>query len=174
MTKLANRADTLLADLADNNPAPQETVFARDWFDPMHGLTELRYAAKKGLVTIVESGSTPSRFRFLITEKGRAYASDNAKEATPADLSPTQVKVRELLDDLAFENPTPVEKWVEASNFETMHDATEIRYAAQRGWIELDGKSDGREQLRMRLTEKGRHRLAEIAPLSCETSSATA
>lgn len=74
MLKISERADALLSDLAERNDAPAETVFSRRWFDPMHGLTELRYAAKRRLITLVETGSTPERFRFQLTADGRLTA----------------------------------------------------------------------------------------------------
>jgi hypothetical protein len=163
MQSISKRADTLLAALADDNPAPEEKVFARHWFDPMHGLSELRYAAKRGLIRIVESGTIPERFRFLLTDAGRTAAAAYEVEGERSDLSAMQAKLRELVADLAFENPPAVETWISASNFDPLHGAGEIRYACQRQWIEVDGLLTNIAEIRMRLTMRGRDRLAKIA-----------
>jgi hypothetical protein len=162
MHTVSQRADILLADLAEDNPAPEEKIFARHWFDPMHGLSELRYAAKRGLIEIVESGSIPERFRFVLTEAGRTAAAAYEAEGERSDLSTMQTKLRELVADLAFENPPAVEAWISASNFDPLHGAGEIRYACQRQWIEVDGPMTRIAELRMRLTTLGRERLAKV------------
>lgn len=64
-------------------------------------------------------------------------------------------KARELLDNIAFENPPPEERWFQRDDFDPMHGITELRYAAKRGWIELDD-TEGRETWRFRFTAAGR------------------
>lgn len=161
MLKISERADALLSDLAERNDAPAETVFSRHWFDPMHGLTELRYAAKRRLITLVETGSTPERFRFQLTADGRLTAAAWASEGERADLSEKQTKLRELLADLVFENPEPAEAWIEAANFDPPHGASEINYALRLSWIAADGEVGKPESLKLRLTGLGRSRLAK-------------
>lgn len=161
MRKISERADALLSDLAEHNPTPAEKIFARHWFDPMHGLTELRYAAKRRLIALVETGSTPERFRFHLTPDGRIAAAAFATEAERADLSATQSKLRELLSDLAFENPAPSEAWIDAGNFDPLHGVSEINYAHRLSWIEADGDVSAPNALRLRLTALGRSRLAK-------------
>lgn len=162
MQNISQRADALLANIAERNPAPEEKVFARHWFDPMHGLTELRYAAKRGLIKIVESGTMPERFRFFLTDAGRDAATAYHAEGERSDLSSMQTKLRELIADLNFENPPADEAWISASNFDPLHDAGEIRYACQRQWLEIDGTLTNISEMRMRLTTRGRDRLATI------------
>lgn len=160
MPTTAQKADLLLSDIADGNDAPSEKEFARHWFDPMHGLTELRYAAKRRLIKIIESGSIPERFRFHLTPEGRAAAASWAAEAPRSDLSTTQTKLRELMEDLVFENPEPSEAWIAAANFEPAHGRSELRYALERSWIEIDGAIEHPEQLKFRLTGAGRIHLS--------------
>lgn len=162
MPNISQRADTLLADLAEGNPTPEEKIFARHWFDPMHGLSELRYAAKRRMISIVEAGSIPDRFRFFLTDAGREAAAAYEADGERSDLSPMQTKLRELIADLAFENPPATEAWVSASNFDPPHAASEVRYACQRQWIEVDGPLANIAELRMRLTPQGRTRLAKL------------
>lgn len=162
MLKISERADALLSDLAERNEPPAETVFSRHWFDPMHGLTELRYAAKRRLIMLVETGSAPERFRFHLTPDGRLAAAAWAIEGERADLSEKQTKVRELLADLTVENPEPVEVWIVAASFDPPHGASEINYALRFSWIEVDGEVGKPESLKFRLTGLGRSRLAKI------------
>jgi hypothetical protein len=61
-------------------------------------------------------------------------------------------KTKELLADLAYENPPPEERWFTFDSFDPEHGKTEISYAIERGFIEVDVD-------RMRLTEKGRRYL---------------
>lgn len=157
---VSQRADALLTDIADRNDAPCEKEFARHWFDPMHGLTELRYAGKRRLIKIVESGSIPERFRFHLTPGGRAAAAAWALEGESLDLSDKQTKLRELLGDLVFENPEPTEAWIDAASFDPPHGLSEIHYAIKRSWIEIQGLVDQPAELRFRLTGPGRIRLA--------------
>lgn len=156
MTSTSEKAHQLLQDLADDNPAPEQKIFARDWFDPMHGLTELRYAAKRGLIDLVETGRTPSTFRFLLTDAGRAAAAEWDNQPTDG-LSLKLQRLRELIVELAFENPVPAEKWIAAGNFEPRHGKTEISYALDRKWIET--KEEEPDGLHLRLTPEGRKRL---------------
>ena len=60
----------LLEDMAFENPPPEEKWFKREDFDPMHGLSELRYAEQVGRIEIEEA---PSGLRFRFTPKGRAF-----------------------------------------------------------------------------------------------------
>lgn len=161
MRKISERADALLADLAERNPTPAEKIFSRHWFDPMHGLTELRYAAKRRLIALVETGSIPERFRFHLTPDGRIAAAAFEGEGERSDLSATQSKLRELLFDLAFENPAPSEAWIEAANFDPLHGVSEINYALRLSWIEADGDVGTPSALKLRLTALGRSRLAK-------------
>lgn len=62
----------LLRDLADENPRPQEKWIQRDNFDPMHGLNEIRAAARRGLIELDESDRDPETIRLRFTAAGRA------------------------------------------------------------------------------------------------------
>jgi hypothetical protein len=158
MTTTAEKAIQLLKDLAEDNPAPTELVFGRHFFDPMHGLTELRYAGKRGLIQIVQSGSSPDTFRFTLTDAGRACAAQWDGEEVPEGLSDKLRRVRELVVELAFENPIPTEAWILASNFDPLHGKSEIGYASARGWIET--KDETPNGVHLRLTTEGRKRLS--------------
>lgn len=68
----------LLEDMAFENPPPEERWFFRDDFDPMHGLSELRYAASLGRIDLDES---TDRLRFRFTSKGRAFLSERENAA---------------------------------------------------------------------------------------------
>lgn len=61
----------LLADLADDNPPPEERWLQRDFFDPMHRLQEIRAAAKRGFIEVRETGD-PETIQFRLTPAGRA------------------------------------------------------------------------------------------------------
>ena len=68
-------------------------------------------------------------------------------------LSKTQ---SDLLDDIAFENPPPEEKWFGRDWFDPPHDERTVRSLARAGYIELS--EDGQ---RFRFTLKGRTAHAE-------------
>lgn len=67
-------------------------------------------------------------------------------------MTTTAQKARELLEDLAYENPPPEERWFGFSSFDPQHGRSEITYAKSKGFIEVDND-------RMRLTEEGRRHL---------------
>lgn len=62
--------------------------------------------------------------------------------------------VCQLLEDLAFENPPPEERWFQRDAFDPMHGARELRAAAKRGLIELDAEDDA-DLWQFRLTPAG-------------------
>ena len=71
MMTTVSKALELLEDMAFENPPPQEKWFKREDFDPMHGLSELRYAAKLGRIELDDKDPEDIRFRFA--PKGRAF-----------------------------------------------------------------------------------------------------
>ncbi len=66
----------------------------------------------------------------------------------------------ELLNELAFENPPPEEKWFSRDNFDPMYNMADLRAAAKIGVIELE-VNEQKETTRFRLTPKGRDYLRE-------------
>lgn len=63
--------ETLVRELAENHPPPEEKWLQRDDFDPTYGARELRAAARKGWVELV-TDPDPACWRFRLTAKGRA------------------------------------------------------------------------------------------------------
>jgi hypothetical protein len=62
--------------------------------------------------------------------------------------------VENLLIDLADDNPPPRGlDWFTRETFDPPHGLTEIKYAKQRGWVDLDEAPDG--DMRFRLTMQG-------------------
>lgn len=74
-----------------------------------------------------------------------------------------RVTPRQLLSELAMDNPPPEEKWFQRDDFDPTYGATELRQAAKKGWIELDATGEP-EVWRFRLTPLGRSILAGEAP----------
>ena len=68
----------LLEELAYDNPAPEERWFERSAFDPMHRLSDLRHAARKGMIELDESGEEP---RFRLTSAARQELAANRADA---------------------------------------------------------------------------------------------
>ena len=66
----------------------------------------------------------------------------------------------ELLNELAFENPPPEEKWFSRDWFDPMHSMADLRAAAKMGVIELE-VNEPKEAIRFRLTPKGRDYMKE-------------
>lgn len=60
----------LIEELAEGNPTPEESWFQRDYFDPTYGASELRAAARSGLIELDDSGE-PEKWRFRLTPKAR-------------------------------------------------------------------------------------------------------
>lgn len=158
MPTTAQKVIDLLADVAGDTTKPSEMEFARHFFDPMHGLTELRYAAKRGFIHLLETGTAPERFRFQLTALGREAEQKWVAEQKPARIGSTNEKVRMLIDDLCFENPAPAEGWVVCGNFDPMHGLTEINAAKKGGWIEIDQTGGVKENWKIRLTPAGRQK----------------
>ena len=69
------------------------------------------------------------------------------------------VKPRQLIEELADDNPPPEEKWFQRDHFDPTYGSSELRAAARNGWIELDDSGDP-ETWRFRLTSKARHVLS--------------
>lgn len=67
---------------------------------------------------------------------------------------PLSQKLSELLDDMAFENERPAEKWFSREDFDPAHGKSELNHAAQRGLIEIE-RCDT-DNWRFRFTAKGR------------------
>jgi len=61
----------LIAELAQDNPPPEEKWFQRDYFDPTYGARELRAAAEKGWIEL-ETDDDPHLWRFRLTPAGRS------------------------------------------------------------------------------------------------------
>ena len=67
----------------------------------------------------------------------------------------------DLLEDLAFDNPRPEERWFDRECFDPMHSAKQLRSAARKGWIELDDSGEP-STWRFRFTPAGRAALAAM------------
>lgn len=74
MTHLAKNGSVneLLLEIAFENPRPAERWFARYDFDPCHGKTQLRAAARKGLIEL-DTSDPNGNWRFRFTSKGRDF-----------------------------------------------------------------------------------------------------
>lgn len=150
-----NTVDELLIDLADGNPVPRGIDwFSRDCFDPMHGLTEIKYAEARGWIAC-ERKNNDIRFKLtpLAIEIEKTWPPHD-----PADSTTTLLKARNLVRDLVGEGVE--EKWIPRDDFDPPHRMSEIRKAAKMSFIEVgEGEQD---ELPMRLTAIGRSHLAEI------------
>lgn len=150
-----NTVDELLIDLASENPVPRGIDwFPRETFDPMHGLTEIRYAEERGWIQC-ERNEDDVRFKLtpLAIEIEKTWPQHD-----PADSTSPLLKARDLVRDLIAEGVE--EKWIPRHDFDPPHRMSEIRKAAKLSFLEV-GEGD-RETLPMRLTAAGRGRLAEI------------
>lgn len=74
----------------------------------------------------------------------------------------------ELLDELAWDNPPPEERWFSRDSFDPMHKMGDLRSAARKGLIEL--QSDGEKMCRFRLTPEGRAALRARSAMTEEGS----
>lgn len=151
-----NTIEELLIDLGDDNPTPRGLDwYSRDNFDPMHGLSEIKYAEQRGWIEVERQENSEPRFR--LTDRAIEASKGWQPYETPGPNS-IMLKARDLINDLMADGIE--EKWISRDNFDPPHRMSEIRKAARKSLIEIREEGDA-ASLKMRLTKVGRTQLAE-------------
>lgn len=139
MPETLSHLKLLIGAIAAASAPPRETIHRRDQFDPAHGLTELRYAARRGLIAILSDHTDPSRFTFHLTNEGRRVDADWKLQRIRHPAHSTLRRVASLLNDLTTDNPAPQETWVPIVLVSESSGSTTIDAAVARGYIEVSG-----------------------------------
>ncbi|GHE73007.1 hypothetical protein GCM10019059_35770 [Camelimonas fluminis] len=146
---------TLLASLVAATAVPREKPFTRHDFDPMHGLAEIRYAAKRGYIAIINAEKSPDRFSFCLTAAGRQASTGWTARGAKHPAGSMLAKVEDLVWDLIEDNPPPEEGWLEASQVTAMPCPEAFGELLSRGYLEVNGPIDVPGTV-VRLTKRGR------------------
>jgi len=152
-----NTIEELLIDLGDENPPPRGLDwYCRDNFDPMHGLSEIKYAEQRGWIEVERPEDGEVRFRM--TDRAVEASKLWPRYETPGPNS-IMLKARDLVKDLLADGIE--EKWIPRANFDPPHRVSEIRKAARLSLIEIQETGEA-ASLKMRLTKAGRIQLANV------------